>query len=211
MDINLQNIYSGNNKLGKLHQVLNTPVNKDWVIKHEIHKEYNYLPIDKVLILLNGIWGTQWRKEILTELITTKFVKVILRVHYFDFDKSEWTFQDGGAVCEISAMHPEKAAISVAISDAIKDAMGVFPLFGSELNIYVPKIGNIKPEKWQNLKLQFEKMGEFLPSEHYDPIKNIIDNEIEAKRIQITQTLNQYDPEKPKRKAKVGTIKKSTV
>jgi hypothetical protein len=84
------------NAVRKLMQ--NEP-HKSWLKKNEFAKGADYLPIDKVEYLLDNLFASRWKVEILITELTETTVSVTIRLHYFDEKQGEWMFHDG--VCGV--------------------------------------------------------------------------------------------------------------
>ena len=162
-----------------LNSLFNSPVIMEWVVSHPDFSDYKYLPIEKVIFLLNKILKNNWDVEIISRTTVRNYVEVSVRIHYFDIDSEEWRYKDGIATCEFTAPHSLRSAFQIAKSGAICDAMGVFPLFGSELNKnQKPNVAeqSVKKDKWGKLSDLFEEVRSLLVQTDIEVIEQDIAN-----------------------------------
>jgi len=160
-------------KNDQLNLLLNQAPPAQWVKTHPFIKGYNYLPIDKVELLLRKIFK-EYKIEITGQGTAFNGVWVTVRVHFKSPTNGEWLFYDGiGA----APMQTEKGAaptdltkitqgaismsFPIAKTVAIKDACDHFgSLFGANLNR--KDVVNFSPDKsiTENFtKSNAEKMG----------------------------------------------------
>jgi hypothetical protein len=116
------------NEIRKLMQ--NQP-HKDWLKKNKFANNSEYLSIDKVEYLLDNLFASRWKVEILSTEQTETTVSVTIRLHYFDEKQGEWMFHDGvcgvplkrDAVTEIEKATFEQLMFKIGqISDVIERA-----------------------------------------------------------------------------------------
>lgn len=131
----------------KFKQILNIEPPKQWVKEHPYAKGVEYLPIDKVEILLDTIFQ-EWRCEIKSISQLAQSIVCIVRVHYKNPVNNEWSYCDGtGAVplktdkgyAASDLEHIKSDAVQTgapaAESYAIKDAVEhLGKIFGRDLN-----------------------------------------------------------------------------
>jgi len=139
----------------KLNALLNHPVPIAWIKKHPfISKKvngqstaYEYLPIDKVELLLKKIFK-RYRIEVLRESTAFNGVVVVVRIHYWHPVYNEWDFHDGIGAMQLQVKSGSSPADLANINNgalamsypaaktvAIKDACDHFgELFGANLN-----------------------------------------------------------------------------
>lgn len=186
----ISDLYSDEFGTGTLFSLLNQPVNISLTKDHPEFPGFKYLPIEKVNFLVRKIFKTNQRTEVLREGIFSGSVFVTVRCHYFDIDISDWNYVDGIAGCEIVG-RGVKAALPIAKSDAIKDAWGIFPLFGSELN--KDKSLNLTQipfdKKWDEVDKLFESVFNQLKPEDIEPLQELIKSRDNSKRVMIIQKL----------------------
>jgi hypothetical protein len=116
------------NEIRKLMQ--NQP-HKDWLKKNKFANNSEYLSIDKVEYLLDNLFASRWKVEVLITELTETNVYVAIRLHYFDEKQGEWMFHDGvcgvplkrDAVTEIEKATFEQLMFKIGqISDVIERA-----------------------------------------------------------------------------------------
>jgi hypothetical protein len=116
------------NPVRKLMQ--NQP-HKDWLKKNKFANNSEYLSIDKVEYLLDNLFASRWKVEVLITELTETNVYVAIRLHYFDEKQGEWMFHDGvcgvplkrDAVTEIEKATFEQLMFKIGqISDVIERA-----------------------------------------------------------------------------------------
>jgi hypothetical protein len=118
-----------------------------WVKTHPYIKGYQYLPIDKVELLLKKIFKN-YRIEITGQGTAFNGVWVTVRVHYLHPITGEWDYHDGIGAAQLQTakgtspadlININNGALSMAFpiakTVAIKDACDMFGnLFGANLN-----------------------------------------------------------------------------
>ena len=125
---------------------LNKQPPAQWLKKHPIYKN-TYLPIDKVELLLTTFFG-QWRVEIknISQILNSIVVEV--RLHYWDDEINDYSYQDGAGAAALQVdsgakpMDIEKLkqnavmlATPIAKTNAVKDAADLIGrAFGRDLN-----------------------------------------------------------------------------
>ena len=130
--------------------ILNQPPKKEWVKTHPYIAGYKYLPIERIEFLLNSIFKTDYKIEVLKTGLLLNTVEVTVRVHYRDILTGEWKFHDGVGAQEIQTKKDtghllldmsniNRGAITMALpiakTIAVKDACDHFGvLFGANLN-----------------------------------------------------------------------------
>ena len=188
-----------NNSATPLADILRSPCKSEWVKKHDVYTDHEYLPIDKVILLLNRIWHTNWNKEILSSVITEKYVQVTVRIHLYHYDSEEWIYHDGGAISTIK--DDSSGAYQAAISEAIKDAMGVYPIFGSELNLNQTS-QNLASSKsvWNKTIKLFDELKNRMIQEDIEYIEEAIKNKDESKRVECHKKLMAFKVANSRRK-----------
>lgn len=121
---------------------------KNWVKQNPFANNSNYLPIDKVEILLDTIFSN-WKVEVIETKIMFNAISVTVRLHYKRRDNDEWYYHDGVAAKELQTkkdtgnLKPDfsnvaKSAVEMALpiakSMAIKDAADhIGKIFGRDL------------------------------------------------------------------------------
>jgi hypothetical protein len=134
-------------KNDQLNLLLNQPPPAQWVKTHPFIKGYNYLPIDKVELLLRKIFK-EYRIEITGQGTAFNGVYVTVRVHFRSPITGDWLFYDGIGAAQLQTKKDtspadlaniNNGAISMAFpiakTIAIKDACDHFgSLFGANLN-----------------------------------------------------------------------------
>lgn len=130
-----------------LRAVLNQKPPKIWIQKHPMNKKVNYLPIDKVEVLLDSLFQ-DWRTEIKSVNQLAQSICAVVRLHYRNPVTGEWTYHDGvGAVplktdsgksaSELQYIKSDAVATGApaAVSFAIKNAADhIGKIFGRDLN-----------------------------------------------------------------------------
>ena len=171
-----------------LMALLNQPPKKEWVKKHPIIANYNYLPIDKVEFLLKKIFK-KYRIEILREGTSFNGVYVVVRVWYLNPITNEFDYHDGIGAKELQVKKGASAADLSAINSgalsmafpiaktiAIKDACDHFgSLFGSDLN-RKDVMGMGIDDKLQN-KSAIEKLNNIVKPESvvYESFETVVE------------------------------------
>ena len=129
--------------------LLNQPPHATWVKKNPYANNAEYLPIDKIEMLLDRIFQ-QWSVEVKETKQLFNAIIVTVRIHYLHPITGEWRFHDGVGAKELQTVKGsgplkldfsnvnggavEKAA-PIAKSMAIKDACDhLGKLFGRDLN-----------------------------------------------------------------------------
>lgn len=148
----------------RLREVLNKQPSQSWVKEHPLAKGVNYLPIDKVEVMLDAIFQ-EWRTEIKSVSQLAQSICAVVRLHYKNPVTGEWTYHDGvGAVpmqtdkgysaADLSHIKSDAVATGApaAVSFAIKDAADhIGKIFGRDLNrkdtILMPSFYNIQVEE----------------------------------------------------------------
>ena len=83
----------------KLNVLLNQSPKPEWIKKHPFVKDsagnaLPYLPIERVEWLLTRIF-ISWRVEIKAIQLVANSVVALVRLHYWNVDTNEWSWQDG--------------------------------------------------------------------------------------------------------------------
>lgn len=151
--------------IDQLNGLLNKQPPASWVKKHPFAKGVDYIPIDKVEMLLTKIFQ-QWRCEVISVSQLFNSISVHVRLHYLHPVTGQWMYHDGvGAVgvqtdagsgaSNLSSIKQNAVmlALPAAKSYALKDAaelIGV--IFGSNLNrkdtmAFTPSYSKPKVEK----------------------------------------------------------------
>lgn len=126
---------------------LNNDPPAQWVKKHPIASSVNYLPIDKVEVLLDAIFQ-DWQVEVKSVSQLAQSICAIVRLHYRHPVNGEWLFHDGVGATPLKTdkgfsaadlSHIKSDAVSTgapaAVSFAIKDAAEhIGNIFGRNLN-----------------------------------------------------------------------------
>jgi hypothetical protein len=134
-------------KNDQLNLLLNQPPPVKWVKEHPFIKNYKYLPIDKIELLLKKIFK-EYRIEILGQGTAFNGVWVTVRVHYVSPVTNEWSYHDGIGAAQLQTAKGTSPADLININNgalqmafpiaktvAIKDATQMFgSLFGANLN-----------------------------------------------------------------------------
>jgi hypothetical protein len=160
-------------KNDQLNLLLNQAPPAQWVKTHPFIKGYNYLPIDKVELLLRKIFK-EYKIEITGQGTAFNGVWVTVRVHFKSPTNGEWLFYDGIGAAQLQTKQGASPAdlaninngalsmaFPIAKTVAVKDAADHFgALFGANLNR--KDVVEFKPDA--NINEQFtksnaEKMG----------------------------------------------------
>jgi len=134
-------------KNDQFNLLLNQPPPSNWIKVHPYIKGYNYLPIDKVELMLKRIFK-RYRIEITGQGVAFNGVWVTVRLHYQNPIDSTWDYHDGIGSMQLQTkagtspadlININNGAISMAFpiakTMAIKDAADMFgKLFGADLN-----------------------------------------------------------------------------
>jgi len=134
-------------KNDELNLLLNQNPPEKWVKAHPYIKGYQYLPIDKVELMLRRIFK-QFSIEVVDQGNSFNGVWVVARVHYLHPVTHEWSFHDGIGAEALQTKSGESPAdlaninngalamaYPIAKSRAVKNACAQFgKLFGSDLN-----------------------------------------------------------------------------
>jgi len=136
-------------KNDQLKSRLNTSPPKQWVKTNPYANNSQYLPIDKVELMLDAIFQ-EWKVEVLEVSQLFNAVRVTVRVHYKNPINSQWYFHDGVGAKELQTkkdtgtLMPDfsninksacEMALPIAKTNAIKDACDhLGKLFGRDLN-----------------------------------------------------------------------------
>ena len=134
-------------KNDQLNLLLNQQPPSTWVKSHPFIKGYNYLPIDKVELLLRKVFK-QYRIEITGQGTAFNGVWVTVRVHYLNPTSNTWEWHDGIGAAQLQTkqgtspadlQNINNGALSMAFpiakTVAVKDACDHFGnLFGANLN-----------------------------------------------------------------------------
>ena len=153
-------------KNDQLNLLLNQAPPTQWVKTHPFIKGYNYLPIDKVELLLRKIFK-EYKIEITGQGTAFNGVWVTVRVHFKSPTNGEWLFYDGIGASQLQTKQGSSPAdlaninngalsmaFPIAKTVAVKDACDHFgSLFGSNLNR--KDVVEFKPDA--NINEQFTK------------------------------------------------------
>lgn len=134
-------------KTEALNQILATPPPEKWVKTHPFIKGHQYLPIDKVELLLKKIFK-RYSIEITGQGTAFNGVWVTVRVHYFNPVSGEMEHHDGIGACQLQTAKGTSPADLVNINNgalsmafpiaktlAVKDACDMLgAIFGANLN-----------------------------------------------------------------------------
>lgn len=136
-------------KNDQLKALLNRPAPPAWVKRNPFAQNAEYLPIDKVELMLDAIFQ-EWRVEVKEVAQMFNGIRVTVRVHYKLPTSGEWTFHDGVGSKELQTkresgtLKPDfsnmnagaiEIALPIAKTRAIKDACDhIGKLFGRDLN-----------------------------------------------------------------------------
>jgi hypothetical protein len=127
-------------KQDKFLEFINQDPPKSWIKEHPIAKNVDYLPIDKVELLLKRIFQ-EYKVEILREGQMLNSIYITVRLHY-KHPISGWTYQDGTAAVPIKTKKGENASNMAAIlNDAIQTGLPAAESFA--IKDAADKIGNI--------------------------------------------------------------------
>jgi len=160
-------------KNDQLNLLLNQAPPAQWVKTHPFIKGYNYLPIDKVELLLRKIFK-EYKIEITGQGTAFNGVWVTVRVHFKSPTSGEWLYYDGIGAAQLQTKQGSSPAdlgninngalsmaFPIAKTVAVKDSCDHFgALFGANLNR--KDVVEFKPDA--NINEQFtksnaEKMG----------------------------------------------------
>jgi len=178
-------------KNDQLNLLLNQAPPQNWVKTHPYIKGHNYLPIDKVELMLKRIFK-RYRIEITGQGIAFNGVWVTIRLHYQNPIDGAWDYHDGIGAMQLQTkagtspadlININNGAVSMAFpiakTLAIKDAADMFgKLFGADLNRkdtlnYTTDKALNKDEMLEELKHLYELKKEMLPPDeqtHFDRI-----------------------------------------
>lgn len=120
----------------KLIMLLNQEPNKDWIKEHPQIKGFQYIPIEKIELMLGRIFGV-YKIEILREGLSFNGngVHVVCRVHYWNPVLEQMAFHDGIGAVALTKRDDLQPAFPTAKTLAIKDACDHFgKIFGRDLN-----------------------------------------------------------------------------
>lgn len=83
----------------QLNVLLNAEPRKEWVVNHPNLKDkkgkpWQYLPIDKVELMLTRIFGL-WQREIIKVDLHANSMVATVRLHYWHPSRNQFFFQDG--------------------------------------------------------------------------------------------------------------------
>jgi len=136
-------------KNDQLKSRLNTPPPKQWVKTNPYANNSQYLPIDKVELMMDAIFQ-EWKVEVLEVSQLFNSVRVTVRIHYKNPINNIWYFHDGVGAKELQTksgsgtLQPDfsninksacEMALPIAKTNAIKDACDhLGKLFGRDLN-----------------------------------------------------------------------------
>lgn len=126
---------------------LNQEPPQQWIKSHPFAKGVNYIPIDKIEMMLDRVFQ-KWRVEVIDYKQLFNAITVQVRLHYFDIVSGEWLSQDGVGAVGIQTDRGAKAsdmgaikndavmkALPAAKSFAIKDAAEhIGKVFGRDIN-----------------------------------------------------------------------------
>ena len=192
-------------KNDQFNYYLNQEPPKVWVKEHPMAKGVNYVPIDKVELLLTKIFQ-EWKVEVISYSQLFNSVTCHVRLHYKRPIDGQWLFHDGlGAVgiqkdkgsAELNLNTIKQDAVMKALpaakSFAIKDAADhLGKLFGRDLNRkdslpFKPtyESGDLLNE----LTDLFEMKREALPQVEQDGIQGIIDRKESFRYKSVIKTL----------------------
>ena len=181
-------------KNDQLNLLLNQPPPQNWVKKHPYIKDHNYLPIDKVELMLKRIFK-RYRVEIKDQGVAFNGVWVTVRLHYQNPIDGVWDFHDGIGALQLQTkagtspsdlININNGAVSMAFpiakTLAVKDAADMLgKLFGADLNrkdtlVYTADKSLNQDERLNELKNLFELKKESMPVEEVLNIERIIKN-----------------------------------
>lgn len=192
-------------KNDQFNYYLNQEPPKVWIKKHPMAKGVNYLPIDKVELLLTKIFQ-EWKVEVISYSQLFNSVTCHVRVHYRRLTDGQWAFHDGlGAVgvqkdkdaAELNLSTIKQDAVMKALpaakSFAIKDAADhLGKLFGRDLNRKdaLPFKPTYESSDLLNELVElFELKREALPQVKQDGIQGIIDRKESFRYKSVIKTL----------------------
>lgn len=184
-------------KNDQLNLLLNQAPPQNWVKVHPYIKGHNYLPIDKVELMLKRIFK-RYRIEITGQGIAFNGVWVTVRLHYQNPIDGVWDYHDGIGAMQLQTkagtspadlININNGAVSMAFpiakTLAIKDAADMFgKLFGADLNR--KDTLNYTTDKSLNKDEQLEELKELydLKKENVSPDEQInIERIIEKKEV----------------------------
>ena len=179
-------------KNDQLNLLLNQEPPQKWVKTHPYIKGHNYLPIDKVELMLKRIFK-RYRIEITGQGIAFNGVWVTIRLHYQNPIDGAWDYHDGIGAMQLQTkagtspadlININNGAVSMAFpiakTLAIKDAADMFwKLFGADLNRkdtlnYTTDKALNKDEMLEELKALYELKKEMLPPDEQTHFERII-------------------------------------
>jgi len=136
-------------KNDQLKSLLNRQPPTTWVKQNPYANNSNYLPIDKVELMLDAIFQ-EWKVEVKEVAQLFNGVRVTVRLHYKNPLNNEWMYHDGVGAKELQTRkdtgnlkmdfsNVNKSAVEMALpiakTNAIKDACDhIGKLFGRDLN-----------------------------------------------------------------------------
>lgn len=180
-------------KNDQLNLLLNQAPPQSWVKTHPYIKGHNYLPIDKVELMLKRIFK-RYRIEITGQGIAFNGVWVTVRLHYQNPIDGVWDYHDGIGAMQLQTkagtspadlININNGAISMAFpiakTLAIKDAADMFgKLFGADLNRkdtlnYTTDKSLNKDEQLEELKELYNLKKENVSPDEQINIERIID------------------------------------
>lgn len=179
-------------KNDQLNLLLNQAPPQNWVKTHPYIKGHNYLPIDKVELMLKRIFK-RYRIEITGQGIAFNGVWVTVRLHYQNPIDGVWDYHDGIGAMQLQTKAGTSPADLININNwaismafpiaktlAIKDAADMFgKLFGADLNRkdtlnYTTDKSLNKDEMLEELKALYELKKEMLPPDEQTHFERII-------------------------------------
>ena len=179
-------------KNDQLNLLLNQAPPQNWIKTHPYIKGHNYLPIDKVELMLKRIFK-RYRIEITGQGIAFNGVWVTVRLHYQNPIDGAWDYHDGIGAMQLQTkagtspadlININNGAVSMAFpiakTLAIKDAADMFgKLFGADLNRkdtlnYTTDKALNKDEMREELKALYELKKEMLPPDEKTHFERII-------------------------------------
>ena len=180
-------------KNDQLNLLLNQAPPQNWVKTHPYIKGHNYLPIDKVELMLKRIFK-RYRIEITGQGIAFNGVWVTVRLHYQNPIDGVWDYHDGIGAMQLQTkagtspadlININNGAVSMAFpiakTLAIKDAADMFgKLFGADLNRkdtlnYTTDKSLNKDEQLEELKELYDLKKENVSPDEQINIERIID------------------------------------
>ncbi|MBS3776887.1 MAG: hypothetical protein KGY70_16940 [Bacteroidales bacterium] len=134
-------------KENDLNILLNQPPKQDWVKQHPVHKNVQYIPIERVEYLLTRVFQ-KWTPEVRETQLLGNSIVVTIRLHYKDPLSGEWNYTDGvgaqplqtdqgAGATDFNALKSGSVqmAAPAAKSYALKDAAEhLGKLFGRDIN-----------------------------------------------------------------------------